>query len=863
MNAGDQPQRSFGDWLQQRRRALDLTQAELARQVGCSAITLRKLEAEERRPSKQIAERLADVLQVPLDERPVFLRFARGDPFAAPSGPSAASQTTQPPELPEAARHDNAPALLSPVVGRVLHGNSRFQDGYGHNLPLQLTSFIGREKETAEVRRLVSTGRLVTLTGAGGSGKTQLAVEAADGLLDEFADGVWLVELAPLADATLVPETVAAVLGHREVPGRSVLDVLLEQLRPRQLLLLLDNCEHLIQGCAELAETLLRACPYLTILATSREPLGVAGEISFHVPSLSLPDPNQFDAIDKVTQSEAARLFIQRALAVLPGFTLTSANAPAVAQVCRRLDGIPLAIELAAARLRMLPVEQIAARLDDSFRLLTGGSRTALPRHQTLQALIDWSYQLLSASEQILLRRLAVFAGGFTLEAAEAVGAGDAIPADGVVGLLARLIDKSLVLADAPEGGVTARYRQLETIRQYAWAKLAASGEAEAARKRHATYYLTLAEAGVSSNPIQDTPPGWQERMQTEQVNLRAAVTWSQAAIGRAELGLRLTLAAAGYYSTRSYESEWHGWLEWALAHADGVEHRPARGRLLFHLGSRLAFQGNYAGGKACMTNSLKLFQELGDRQWSAWVLGRLGWLAREQGDAAPARLRLEETVALYRELGDEQGIGGQLVTLGEVAVLQEDTAWATSLLEEGLALVRKQGHPDSIGWALNHLGHVAQIRGEYEQATRLHEDSLPLFRQRGARYLGLAWAYQGLGETALAQGKTTRARTHLTKALVLFHDFGHGPSIAWCLAGLAGVAVLDEEPERAAQLWGAAEALRQSIGARHAPAARATRERLMAAAREQMGEGDFMAAWAQGQAMTSEQAIEMALEAG
>jgi tetratricopeptide (TPR) repeat protein len=261
------------------------------------------------------------------------------------------------------------------------------------------------------------------------------------------------------------------------------------------------------------------------------------------------------------------------------------------------------------------------------------------------------------------------------------------------------------------------------------------------------------------------------------------------------------------------------------------------------------------------MAKSLMLFQELGDRQWSASVLGRLGWLAREQGDAAPARLQLEESVALYRELGDEQGIGSQLVTLGEVAVLQDDTAWATSLLDEGLALVRKQGHPDSIGWALNHLGHVAQIRGEYERATRLHEDSLPLFRQRGARYLGIAWAFQGLGETALAQGKTTRARTHLTKALVLFHDFGHTYGVAWCLAGLAGAAVLDEDPEGAARLWGAAEALRQSIGCRPAPAARATRERLMAAAREQLGDEAFAAVWNAGQAMTMEQAIELALQ--
>jgi tetratricopeptide (TPR) repeat protein len=274
----------------------------------------------------------------------------------------------------------------------------------------------------------------------------------------------------------------------------------------------------------------------------------------------------------------------------------------------------------------------------------------------------------------------------------------------------------------------------------------------------------------------------------------------------------------------------------------------------------RHAFQGNYAAAQAHLDHSLKLFRELGDRQWSALVLGTLGLLAREQGDAAAARLWLEESLALNRELGDEPGIGATLVTLGAVAVLQENTAWATSLLEEALELVRKQGHPDWIGWALNHLGHVAQIRGEYERATRLHEDSLPLFRQLGARYLGMAWAFQGLGETALAQGKTTRARNYLTKALVLFRGLFHSSGVSWCLAGLAGAAVLDEDPGTAAQLWGAAEALRLSIGCRHAPAARATRERLTAIAREQLAGEAFDAAWDEGQKLTMEQAIELAL---
>jgi predicted ATPase/DNA-binding XRE family transcriptional regulator len=386
-------ERSFGNWLRQHRRALDLTQAELAHQVGCSAITLRKLEAEERRPSKQIAERLADVLQVAPDDRPAFLRFARGDPFAAPSSSPAVPQ----PEQPKAPRH---------------------------NLPLQLTSFIGREKEIAEIGRVLSQRsgvRLLTLTGPGGTGKTRLALQVAADLVADVRDGVWLIELAPLADPALVSQTVAAVLGLREVPGRRVSDALVDYLRSKQLLLVLDNCEHLIQACAELAEKLLNACLNLTILATSREGLGVAGERSFPVSSLSAPDDQYTTPIATLSQFEAVRLFVERASAVLPGFEVNNSNALAIATICLQLDGNPLAIELAAARVQLLTVEQIANRLDDRFQLLTGGRRTVLPRHRTLAAMIDWSYDLLSEPERVLLRQLAVFAGGWTLEAAEVV----------------------------------------------------------------------------------------------------------------------------------------------------------------------------------------------------------------------------------------------------------------------------------------------------------------------------------------------------------------------------------------------------------------------------------------------------------
>jgi len=831
-------QRTFGDWLRQRRRALDLTQEELARQVGCSAITLRKLEAEERRPSKQIAERLAEVLNVPPGGRADFLRFARGDPFAAPAEFKSAAGVEQKP-------------------------NPR------HNLPLQLTSFIGREKEIAEVEQWLTATtttsgpraecRLVTLTGPGGTGKTRLALQAAAHLLNAFPDGVWLVELAPLADPGLIAQTVATVFALKEEASRPLLATLTEHLCGKTALLILDNCEHLIQASARFAEVLLQGCPNLSILASSREMLGVTGERSLYVSSLSTPEPRVLPPTDTLMRYEAVRLFAERAVAAAPNFSLTISNAPAVVQVCQRLDGIPLAIELAAVRLRMLPVEQIAARLDDSFRLLTGGSRTALPRHQTLQALIDWSYQLLTASEQVLLGRLAVFAGGWTLEAAEAVGAGDGIAADQVFDLLSHLIDKSLVRVAQPAGGA-ARYHLLETIRQYALAKLAASGEADETRGRHAAYYLALAEAAAAwTGRLQLASL---DRLEMERDNLRAALGWCQSAPSRADWGLRLAAQSGRWWSYQGYWTEAQGWLEGALAHPGAANYPHGQALANVRLGLMFAYRGDYVSAQAQIAQGLRLFQELADRPNTAMALAQLGMVARDRGDAATARARLEESLALYRELRDESGICGATNTLAETMSMQGDLVAAKALLEVNLRRARQLEDPQSIAWPLNHLGHIAQLQGEYAEAIRLHEASLKPFRELGARHGGHIWAHHDLGETYLAQGDAQLAASHFAQALAVARDLGYRAGLAWCLAGMAGVAVLDEEPERATRLWGAAEALRQSIGARHAPAARATREKLIAKAREQLGDEAFDAAWAKGQAMTAEQAIELAVEA-
>ncbi len=822
-------ERSFGDWLRQHRRALDLTQEELARQVGCSAITLRKLEAEERRPSKQIAERLAEVLNVPAGERADFLRFARGDPFAAPG------------MAPAPAEHAPSPR---------------------HNLPLQLTSFIGREQEIEEIRHLLATARLVTLTGPGGAGKTRLALQVAAGLLDDYPDGMWLVELTPLADPVLVPQTVAAKLGVREEAGRPILATLTDYLRHKTALLVVDNCEHLILACAQLAEAMLQASPDLRLLATSREALQVSGEQSFTIPPLLSPDPHHLPPLETISQYEAVRLFVDRAQAVLPGFRLTQVNASAVAQVCHQLDGIPLAIELAAARIKLLKVEQIAERLEDRFQLLTGGSRTALPRHQTLGALIDWSHDLLSEPERIVLRRLSVFAGSWTLEAAEAVcnweqSGEPARELPDTLDLLTQLVNKSLVIAvRQPDEGT--RFHLLETIRQYARAKLDASGEADQAQRRHARYYLAHTQPDV---PLENLSQEILDRMDTEHENLLAALAWGQSATDSEGISLVVVSRVTGLWWSKGYLSDARKWLEDALVSRAAEQHPESLTELLNTLGNLLTITGEYRTAEVHLAHALRLTRELEDRRASAMVLERLGWLAREQGDVVTAGLQLEESLGLFRELGDQSGIVIVLNTLGQVLVMQGDSAGAKALLEESLALSRQLGDTNAFGWALNHLGHVAQIDGDFERARQLHEECLREFNQPGQHTVGVAEANQSLGETALAQDDAARARKHLQQALILFRDpLGAMYGMAWCLAGLGGVAVLNEEPERAARLWGAAEAVRQAIGSRPAPASRATRERLMAEAREQLGAEAFDAAWAEGQVMTIEQAVAEAL---
>src|SRR6516162_8486227 len=437
-----------------------------------------------------------------------------------------------------------------------------------HNLPMQLTSFVGREREIAETRRLLETTRLLTLTGPGGCGKTRLALRVAADSLEQFPDGVWLVELASLADPAFVPHTVAAALDVPEQPSRPVTDTLADYLRTKKLLLLVDNCEHLHAACQSLIDHLLRECAAVRILATSRVALGVEGESTYRVPSLRLPDSPHSLPAAQLAEYDAIRLFVDRAALAQSGFTLTERTAPAIAQICRRLDGMPLAIEFAAARVRMLSPDQIAARLDDRFRLLTAARRQILPRQQTLRATMDWSYDLLSEPEQALLRRLSVFAGGWPFEAAEAVCAGDGVAAPAILDLLTQLVDKSLVIAETHGG--EARYRLLETVRQYGAEKLQGAGEAAEVRRRHRDWFVALAEqAEPELRGMRQRL--WSDRLEMEHDNLRAAYEWTMTEPEGRREGLRLATALFSFWRSIGYWSEGHEWLEQGLLSSGDV----------------------------------------------------------------------------------------------------------------------------------------------------------------------------------------------------------------------------------------------------------------------------------------------------
>jgi predicted ATPase/class 3 adenylate cyclase len=606
----------------------------------------------------------------------------------------------------------------------------RSLDAMPHNLPVQLTSFIGRDDAMAEVTNLLAANRLLTLTGSGGCGKTRLAQQFAAEIVEDFADGGWLIELAALAEAELVASATAAALGVREEPGRSLADTLADALQSRHLLLILDNCEHLVAACARLVEVLLRRCPRLQVLATSQEPLGVPGEVIFRVPSLELPDDASIaglDDPDELQRYDGIQLFVDRAILARPGFALTSENAPAVAAICRRLDGIPLAIELAAARAGVLTPQQIANRLDDQFRLLAG-NRSALPRHQTLRAAFEWSHALLSEPERTLLRRLSVFAGGWTLEAAETVTAGEGLDAFDVLDLLARLAQRSLVVVEEHEG--EARYRLLETVRQYAHEKLYDAGETERVRTRHLEWYLDLVKRADPEFTGADQAR-WFRLVAAEYDNVRAALEWAAGHPSGGGALLALTASLWRFWLVRGHWSEGRSWLSRALE-TNGEAPTPTRARALAAAGDLATEQADYDAAQPLLEEALAVWRSLDEHEGVAKALNHLGNLARARSDHDAARSLLEEALTMRRSVGNERGMAVTLRNLAAVAALQRDYETARSLYDEALMRARRVGEKRVISTVTHALAGVLFDDGDRPVARTLATEGHDIARELG-----------------------------------------------------------------------------------------------------------------------------------
>ena len=696
--------------------------------------------------------------------------------------------------------------------------------------------------------------RLLTLSGVGGSGKTRLALEVARDLVEAYPNGVWLVRLAPLSEGELVPKAVAEALGVPERPQEPLTNTLADVLRDRQLVLILDNCEHLLEAVARLVDKLLDSCPRLRILATSREGLGVEGEVRWLVPPLSMPETQGTPSSEELESCESVRLFVERARGRDP--SLSPKNAVAVADICRRLEGIPLAIELAAARVGTLSVEQIAERLTDSLKLLRSGSKTQMAKQRTLRGALDWSYELLSEDEKKLFERLSVFAGGWTLEAAEVVGVGGSIEEGEVLDVLSGLVDKSLVVArGSDEGGV--RYRMLEPVRQYALEKLKDSGEAEAAKRAHADYFLALAEE-AEPELFGPREAEFFDRLEVEHDNIRATLSWTIEQ-GETETALRLAAALWMFWFARGYDGEGQRWLEQALT-KDGQASVAARAKGLEALAWLADVREDMDRAEAAAEEGLRLSEEAGIKgSLAASLTNLLGDVAMTRGDYEQAKELLEDSLALYQKVGDRRFVPRVLAFLGNVSFEQEHYEQAKGLFEESLALGRELGEPTAIGMALMSLGYVFLLEGEQERARALLEEAEALSRER--RHKGvLINAIDNLGWAALLRGEHERAKSYYEESLALCEELGNELIASESMEGLARISASEGEAERAAKLFGAAEALREAVGYRHLPVEDALREPYLATARSRLGVAAWEETQAEGRAMELEEAIEYAL---
>ena len=724
------------------------------------------------------------------------------------------------------------------------------------NLPAHVSSFIGREVELAAVQALVGASRLVTLIGAGGAGKTRLGLQVAAGLLDGTGDGVWFADLASLGDPDLVAVTVADVLGIRLEPGRPVLDALVEAVSQRSLLVILDNCEHLIDACAKLADALLRGCPNLALLATSREPLGIEGERVYRVPSLHTPAAG--DDPGAIRASEAVRLLADRAAKQGVPLTWDSQAADLVGRICRRLDGIPLAIELAAARLRVMPAADLDARLDERFALLTGGSRAGRPRQRTLRAMVDWSWELLTSPERMVLARLSVFAGGFGLAAAEAVAAEPDVPPGGVAGHLGALVDKSLVQFDDTGAGL-GRYRLLETVRQYATGQLDAAGPAvaEAARLAHRDYYLALAEAAAPQLMAHDQMQ-WLDWLDAELGNLRAAIAVSLTQPDP-EPGLRLAASLRVYWSARGQATEGADVLRALLDAPAARSSMRVRARALAAAADLLLQMGGYEIAEGYCQEGLAIARDAADDNLVAELLWARAWILVYQGQNGPARPVIESGLGLARRLGRPH-LTGRLLGARASTYEAADHVGAARDAAEALRLCRQAGDQLLVGELLNNLGYYELSGGELDAARRHLAESLDIARALNARS-NVIYAAFNLGLAEHLGGSSGAAGALFAESLDLARRTGRKGAMAYALLGLALAGRSEADPDWSARLHGVADQALTDMGRVLEPLearlAALDRQRLRAA----MGAEAFEAEYAGGRTLDMAHVADDALQ--
>ena len=743
-----------------------------------------------------------------------------------------------------------------------------------NNLPQQVTSFIGRERELTEAKALLENTRLLTLLGMGGLGKTRLSLQIGADVLEKYPDGVWFVDLAPIKDASLVPNVAAQVLGVREEAGKPMLQTLCAYVKEHKLLLIVDNCEHLVSACATLADALLQAAPELRMIATSREGLHIRGEQTYRVLPLRLPDRNA--SAESLLRCEAVQLFVERARLQKPGYSVSEREAPALAELCARLDGIPLALELAAARMRSLSVEDINARLHDRFKLLTGGSRVALERQQTLRALVNWSYDLLQESEQIVLDRLSVFVGGFDLDAAEAVCGADPVAPEDVLDLVTSLVDKSLVIFEHDGGAARyglletirefahehltkQRYGILATIREFAQERLEQRDDVTATAARHCDYFLAFAKTGRTKLRGPEMAE-WTRRLEAEFDNLRAAIALSLSGKADPVIAVKFEVALMNFRILRGYASEARANVRTVLALPGILEHNVARGHALYVGGVLATSQGDYGEATRLLTECVALRRGMAAPREIAATLSTLSVLYLRQGDAAKAREYEQEGLGIFRQLGDKVGEAIGLLHLGEICVQLADDATAQAHFEQCLVIAKSIKHLELESECERNLGELALVAGDLQVAQARFARSLKICRDAENKR-DEAIALWCMGKTDTAGGNYAEAGSRLAEALRAFEAFEMHLEALNCLEDYAVLLHVVGQPGGAVRLQAAMTSIRAALALPRSPRDEPKRQQNIDAARVALGEDGFSAAWSEGQKWAFDDAIEYIME--